>query len=105
MTFLRYRDLKPKKGIPFTRQHLKRMQALRQFPGAVPFGDNTEVYIEEEVDKWVADRIAARDAKLAEQPQPQPAGNDPAPGRKQLTDSKQGARKKPAVSVKQRKSA
>ena len=53
----------------------------------------------------MADRIAARDAKLAEQPQPQPAGNDPAPGRKQLTDSKQGARKKPGVSLKQRKSA
>ena len=63
--YLRYRDLKPVKGINFTRQHIKRLQKDLRFPLSVPFGDNTEVFIEHEIDHWVADRIAERDAKAA----------------------------------------
>jgi predicted DNA-binding transcriptional regulator AlpA len=69
--YLRYRDLDPVKGIPFTRQHIKRLQKARtedgkpRFPLSVPFGDNTEVFIDEEIDQWTADRIAERDAKAA----------------------------------------
>lgn len=65
MAYLRYRDLKPKKGIPFCRQHIKRMQKAQKFPLPVPLGPNTEAYIEEEIDQWKADRVAERDAKAA----------------------------------------
>ncbi len=63
--YLRYRDLKPIKGITFTRQHIKRLQKAARFPLSVPFGDNTEVFIDEELDQWLAERIAERDAKAA----------------------------------------
>jgi prophage regulatory protein len=63
--YLRYRDLKPEKGIDFTRQHIKRLQKELKFPLSVPFGDNTEVFIDEELDAWVAARVAERDAKVA----------------------------------------
>ena len=63
--YLRYQDLKPIKGIPFTRQHIKRLQKALKFPLSVSFGDNTEVFIDEEIDRWTADRIAERDAKAA----------------------------------------
>jgi hypothetical protein len=40
--YLRFRELKPEKGIPFTRQHIKRLQKERKFPLSVAFGGNTE---------------------------------------------------------------
>ena len=63
--YLRYQDLKPLKGITFSRQHIRRLQKDLKFPLSVSFGDNTEVFIEEEIDRWTADRIAERDAKAA----------------------------------------
>ena len=44
--YLRYQDLKPLKGIPFSRQHIRRLQKALKFPLSVSFGDNTEVFIE-----------------------------------------------------------
>jgi prophage regulatory protein len=64
-SYLRYGDLKPLKGIPFSRQHIRRLQKALKFPLSVSFGDNTEVFIEEDIDRWTADRIAERDAKAA----------------------------------------
>jgi prophage regulatory protein len=64
--YLRYPDLEPEKGISFTRQHIRRLQKALKFPLSVSFGDNTEVFIDEEIDAWVAERIAERDAKAAE---------------------------------------
>ena len=63
--YLRYQDLKPLKGITFSRQHIRRLQKALKFPLSVSFGDNTEVFLEHEIDQWVADRIAERDAKAA----------------------------------------
>jgi prophage regulatory protein len=65
MAYLRFRELKPAKGIPFCRQHIRRLQKVGKFPLSVPFGAGTEVYISEEIDQWKADRIAERDAKAA----------------------------------------
>ena len=36
-----------------------------KFPLSVSFGGNTEVFVEEEIDRWTADRIAERNAKAA----------------------------------------
>ena len=75
--YLRYGHLKPLKGITFSRQHIRRLQKVLKFPLSVSFGDNTEVFIEEEIDRWTADRIAERDTKaaaLAAQQQQQTAG-------------------------------
>jgi prophage regulatory protein len=63
--FLRYKQLKAEKDIPFSRQHIKRLQKDGKFPLTVPLGDNTEAFVSEEIDQWKADRIAARDARAA----------------------------------------
>ena len=42
--YLRYQDLKPLKGITFSRQHIGRLQKALKFPLSVSFGDNTEVF-------------------------------------------------------------
>jgi prophage regulatory protein len=62
MAYLRYRDLKLK-GIPFSRQHIRRLQKDLKFPLSIPFGKNTEVYDDEEIDAWKAARKAERDAR------------------------------------------
>ena len=65
MAYLRYKDLKPIKGIPFSRQHIRRLQKAQKFPLSIPYGENTEVYEDAEIDQWKADRKAERDAKAA----------------------------------------
>jgi predicted DNA-binding transcriptional regulator AlpA len=65
MANLRFKELKPAKGIPFCRQHIKRLQKAKKFPLPIPYGENTEVYDEAEIDQWKADRKAERDAKAA----------------------------------------
>jgi prophage regulatory protein len=65
MNVLRFKQLKTEKGIPFSRQHIKRLERDGKFPRSVPFGANTEVYVEEEVDRWKAERVAMRDARAA----------------------------------------
>jgi prophage regulatory protein len=62
--FLTFAQLKPVKGIPFTRQHISRLQRQRRFPLYVALGDNTNVLLEDEIDAYLADRIAEREAKL-----------------------------------------
>jgi prophage regulatory protein len=64
MRLLRFPQLE-QKGVPFCRQHIKRLQKAGEFPQSVPLGKNTEAYIEDEIDEWVAARIAARDARAA----------------------------------------
>jgi prophage regulatory protein len=57
-------DLKPKKGIPFSRAHLHRLIKAGKFPRPVKLGDNRNAFVEIEVDQYLANRIARR---LAEQ--------------------------------------
>jgi prophage regulatory protein len=68
MRLLRFPQLKTEKNIPFTRQHIRRLQKARKFPWSVPFGENTELFIEDEIDKWLAARVAERDARAAGTP-------------------------------------
>ena len=51
------------KGIPFSREHLRRLEAAGKFPKRVRLaegGDNYG-YIEKEIDEYLAARAAARD--------------------------------------------
>jgi prophage regulatory protein len=64
MRFLRYEDLKTR-GIPFSRVHIDRLQKAGQFPRKVKLGGNTAAYIEDEIDTWLASRVAARDSTEA----------------------------------------
>ena len=50
------------KGIPFTKQHIDRLIRKGEFPRPIKIGSNTNAWIEDEVDQYVADRVTQRDA-------------------------------------------
>ena len=76
MRFIRFSQLKEKKGITFTRQHIGRLQKAGKFPRSVPLGENTKPFIEEEIDEYLASRVAERDARQQQQRQEVPAAVD-----------------------------
>ena len=78
MRFIRFSQLK-EKGITFTRQHVGRLQKAGKFPRSVPLGENTKPFIEEEIDEYLASRVAERDARQQQQQQRQevPAAAEP----------------------------
>jgi prophage regulatory protein len=46
--------------IPYTIQHIQRLEAQGRFPGRVQVGPNRVAWIESEIDEWLAARVAAR---------------------------------------------
>jgi predicted DNA-binding transcriptional regulator AlpA len=58
-------ELKPKKGIDYSRDHLRRKWKAGEFPAPVSISDRRIAWIESEVDDWIAARIAKRDAGKA----------------------------------------
>lgn len=64
------------RGVPFTRQHLARLEKDNLFPRRVALGKNYVVWIADEIDQWLAERIAARPGAsraIAERPVAAPA--------------------------------
>ena len=60
MRILRFPELKPEKGIPYSRVHTDRLEKAGKFPRRVHLSDNAVGWVEDELDKWLADRAAAR---------------------------------------------
>jgi prophage regulatory protein len=58
MVFLRFPDLKAKKGIPWSKMHLDRKEKAGEFPKRVKLSANSVAWIEAEVDEWAQQRIA-----------------------------------------------
>lgn len=50
------------KGIKFSRAHRHRLIRAGKFPKPVKLGLGTNGWVEAEIDQWIADRIAERDA-------------------------------------------
>ena len=67
MKFLSYFELKSVKGIPYTRRHLRDLCENDKFPKPVPISSARIGWIEEEVDAWLAQKVAQR-GKTAEAP-------------------------------------
>lgn len=61
-------DLK-RRGVPYSDTHLERLERKDQFPRHIQLSANRVGWLESEVNEWLRDRIAARDAK----PTPVPA--------------------------------
>jgi prophage regulatory protein len=61
---IHYEDLKPK-GIRYSKPHLWRLEKQGKFPKRVPVGAGRYAYVEAEIDKWIAERVSARDAAAA----------------------------------------
>ena len=61
------------KGITYSRQHRDRLIKAGKFPPPIALGDNRVGWIESEIEDWLLECIAARDAALAK-PVPRPRG-------------------------------
>jgi prophage regulatory protein len=62
---LSFPELRSKKGICYSREHVRRLVHARRFPRPIKLGDarNGRVaWSEQEVDDWLAARFAERDA-------------------------------------------
>jgi prophage regulatory protein len=64
MKLLSRQDLREKKGIHFTRQHLHRLVKDGKFPTPVKVGENTNAWPEPEIDAHIERCIAKRDAAM-----------------------------------------
>ena len=53
------------KGIYFSRQHIHRLVRAKKFPAPVKLGENTNAWVEAEIDQYLEDCIARRDAVRA----------------------------------------
>ena len=62
---LSYDDLRTKKGIPYSRTHIKRLINEGKFPKPIKLSDWRRAFVEEEIDAWIAERIAERDEEVA----------------------------------------
>ena len=56
-----YPELKPKKGIPYCRDHLRRLWKAGKFPRPVDVGPGRLAWIESEVDAHIEAMVARRD--------------------------------------------
>jgi prophage regulatory protein len=63
MRLITYKELKPLKGIPFSREHLRRLEADGKFPKRVRLAEGGDYYgyVETEIDNYLASRAAARE--------------------------------------------
>ena len=66
MKFISYDDLKPLKGIGYSRTQLWRLEKVGDFPKRVPLGAHRVAWAEKEIDAWIELRIATRDSKVEE---------------------------------------
>jgi predicted DNA-binding transcriptional regulator AlpA len=64
MRILSFSELRPLKGISYSREHIRRLVNAREFPAPMKLGRRSNARLawsEEEVDQWLADRLAERD--------------------------------------------
>jgi prophage regulatory protein len=62
MRLISWGDLEPKKGIRYCRDHTRRLSKSGRFPKPVQLSNRRIAYIEEEIDAWIAAKLAARDS-------------------------------------------
>lgn len=56
------KELKTVCGIPYSGQHIARLEAAGRFPKRIRLGQNRVVWLLAEIEEWLNARIAARDA-------------------------------------------
>jgi prophage regulatory protein len=61
MRLLSFGELKPLKGIPYSKAHLHRLVKDGKFPRPIKIGQNRNAWIEQEIDAHIEAKIAERD--------------------------------------------
>ena len=62
------KELRTVCGIPYSPQHIARLEAAGQFPKRIRLGQNRVVWLLKEVEEWLDARIAKRDANVSTNP-------------------------------------
>jgi prophage regulatory protein len=65
LKFITYAELKPVKGIGYTRRHLRDLVRDGKFPKPVQLSEARIAWVEKEIDQWQAEKAAQRDADRA----------------------------------------
>lgn len=60
MKLLSYDELRPQKGIPYSKVHIWRLEREGRFPKRVPLGANRHGWVDTEIDDWLVARAASR---------------------------------------------
>lgn len=55
------KELRTVCGIPYTPQHIARLEKAGRFPKRIQLGQNRVAWVLSEVDAWIAERISERD--------------------------------------------
>lgn len=74
MKLIDYKRLGSDKGIPYSRDHLRRKVKAREFPQPIAISSSRIAWVEADIDAWLAEKAAARNGQA-------PAGIAPQPGR------------------------
>lgn len=61
MRIIAYDELKPIKGIRYSRSQLWRLEKAGKFPRRVPLGPQRHGWADHELDEWLAKQLAGRD--------------------------------------------
>ena len=66
MKLLSYDELKPVKGIHYSKVQIWRLEKLKKFPKRVALSANRVGWAEHEIDAWLESKIAERDGRPVE---------------------------------------
>ena len=66
MKLIKFRQLKPENGITYTKGWLLTKSKRGEFPAPLYLSPRALAWVESEVDAWLVDRLAERDARLTE---------------------------------------
>jgi prophage regulatory protein len=61
MKLLTFPDLKAAKGIPYSRQHILRLEQDGKFPKRIPLGAGRHGWLDHEIDEYITACAAERD--------------------------------------------
>jgi prophage regulatory protein len=65
MRLIDYDNLKPLKGVNYSKVQLWRLERQKRFPERISVGPQRYAWVESEIDAWIAERIRARDEAAA----------------------------------------
>ena len=65
MRLLSYDELRPLKGIPYSKVHIWRLEREGKFPKRVPLGESRHGWVDTEIDEWITKRMASRNREAA----------------------------------------
>ena len=57
------KELRTVCGIPYSPQHIARLESVGKFPKRIQLGQNRVAWLQSEIEEWLDERIAKREAQ------------------------------------------